>query len=300
MNAITGIYGYPNQYQTTVSPTGAGANQLDFEYARDFGLGTSPVYNLPINASMGYGYNTGVYPGMGMMGMGMMGINPYMMPTQQYLEYLNMDFKDRLNYDQELRQIARENSYTDGKSSKNYASATDGLTGSIREACNSLQTVIVEGESDQIVTQFERIVNSLRNSPLYTRLQEEFKDDPVRLEMTLRNCAKEQFQAATGQDLKAMIQQHCDSALANSFWNTVSFGNAQRYSAEDIIAKIEGSDTPKAVQGKKVVGKVAGVLAGIGSGAAAGAVIGTFGGPIGWGVGAIVGGIAGLVGAITS
>ena len=297
MNGITGIYGYPNLYQPTVNPTGAGAVQLDADYARDFGLGVSPVYNLPINASMGYGYNMGMYPGMGI---GMMGMSPYMMPTQQYLEYLNMDFKDRLNYDQELRDLARENSYVDGKSSKNYASATDGLTGSIRSACDSLQTVIVEGESDQIVTQFEKIVNSLRNSPLYTRLQEEFKDDPVRLEMTLRNCAKEQFQAVTGQDLKAMIQQHCDTALTNAFWNTISFGHAQHYSAEDIIAKIEGSDTPKAVNGKKIVGKVGGVLASMGAGAAAGVAIGSIGGPIGWVGGMVIGGIAGLVGAFTS
>lgn len=296
MSGITGFYGYPSQFSAVASPTGQAANLLAADYARDFGLGTSPVYNLPIDVSMGYGYNMGMYPGMGMMGM----MNPYMMPTKQYLEYLNMDFKDRLNYDQELRDIARENSYTDGKSSKNYAVATDGLTGSIREACNSLQTVIIEGESDQIVTQFEKIVNSLRNSPLYERLKSEFKDDPVRLEMTLRNCAKEQFQAATGQDMKAMIQEHCDSELVNSFWNTISFGNAQKYSAEDIIAKVEGSQTPKSTKGKQIAGKVGGVLAGMGAGAAAGAAIGTIGGPIGWLGGAIIGGIAGLVGAFTS
>lgn len=300
MLGITGFYGYPNQYTAIANPTGMAANQLAADYARDFGLGTSPVYNLPIDVSMGYGYNAGMgmYPGMGMGMMGLM--NPYMMPTKQYLEYLNMDFKDRLEYDQDLRNIARENAYTDGKSSKNYASATDGLTGSIREACNSLQTVIVEGESDQIVTQFERIVNALRNSPLYERLKSEFKDDPARLEMTLRNCAKEQFQAATGQDMKAMIQQHCDSELVNSFWNTISFGNAQNYSAEDVIAKIEGSYSPKSTSGKRIVGKVGGVLAGIGTGAVAGLAVGALGGPIGWIGGAIVGGVAGLIGAFTS
>ena len=296
MTGTLGIYGLPPMYNPIASPTGVAANQLAADYARDFGLGTSPVYNLPISSSMGYGYNMGMYPGMGMMGM----MNPYMMPTQQYLEYPNMDFKDRLNYDRELRDLARESSYTEGKSAKNYAAATDGLTGSIREACNALQTVVVEGESDQIVTQFERIVNSLRHSPLYERLQNEFKDDPVRLEMTLRNCAKEQFQAATGQDLKAMIQEHCDSELVNSFWNTISFGNAQKYSAEDIIAKIEGSQTPKATSGKKIVGKVGGVLAGMGAGAAAGVAIGAIGGPIGWVGGLIIGGVAGLVGALTS
>ena len=63
-------------------------------------------------------------------------------------------------------------------------------------------------------------------------MQQEIKDNPAMLEMTLRNCAKEQFQAVTGQDLKAMIQQNCDGTLANSFWNTITFGNAQKYSSE--------------------------------------------------------------------
>lgn len=296
MNGISGIYGYPNQYQSVASPVGAGATDLNSQYAQDFGLGTSPVYNLPIDVNMGYAYG-GMMPGMGM---GMMPgmYNPYMMMSPKYIEYLNMDFKDRLAYDAELRDAARETQYGEGKSSKNYASANDGLTGSIREACNSLQTVIIEGESDQIPVQFERIVNALRHSPLYVRLQQEFKDDPVRLEATLRNCAKEQFQAATGQDLKAMIQESCDSSLANAFWNTISFGNAQKYSAEEIISKIEGTQTPKSERTKVIFGKTGGVLAGIGAGAAAGAAIGTFGGPIGWGVGAIVGGAAGLISAI--
>ena len=288
MNGISGMYGYPNQYQSVANPVGAGAVDLNSQYAQDFGLGTSPVYGLPMDINMGYGYGGGMLPGMGMY-------NPYMM-SPRYTEYLNMDFKDRLAYDAELRGAAREIQYGEGKSTKDYASATDGLTGSIREACNSLQTVIIEGESDQIPVQFERIVNALRHSPLYARLQTEFKDDPVRLEATLRNCAKEQFQAATGQDLKAMIQEHCDSALSNAFWNTISFGNAQKYSADDIISKIEGTQTPKSVKTKEFFGKAGGVLAGVGAGAA----VGCFGGPIGAIVGGVIGGAVGLVGALTS
>lgn len=294
MNGISGFYGYPNQYQSVASPIGAGATDLNSQYAQDFGLGTSPVYNLPIDVNMGYAYGGGMMPGMG-MGMMMPGMyNPYMMMSPKYIEYLNMDFKDRLAYDAELRDAARETQYGEGKSSKNYASATDGLTGSIREACNSLQTVIIEGESDQIPVQFEKIVNSLRHSPLYVRLQQEFKDDPVRLEATLRNCAKEQFQAATGQDLKAMIQENCDSSLANAFWNTLSFGNAQKYSAEEIISKIEGTQTPKSEKPKVIFGKAGGVLAAVGTGVAAGSI---FGGPL---IGGVIGGAVGLIGALIS
>lgn len=304
MTSIASLYGYPQLYQTTASPMGNAATQLDAEYARDFGLGTSPVYNLPINANMGYGnYGYGMGMGMGAYGMGMgmgMYMNPYMMPTQQYLEYLNMNPKERLKYDSELRDMGREIQYNEGKSAKNYAAATDGQTGPMREACRALQTVIIEGESDQIVKQFERIVTSLRNSSLYTRFKEEYAGDTVGLEMALRNSAKEQFQAATGQDLTAMIQEHCDSALANGFWNTISFGNAQKYSAEDIIAKINGTQTPKTASGNAVVGKAGGVLASMGAGAAAGVAIGTIGGPIGWLGGMLIGGAAGLIGAFVS
>ena len=285
MNGISGFYGYPNPYQmsATATASGNGLTELNAGFYQHFGLGNVPVYDMSMAGSMA---GMGNPYAIGGMGMGMYGMNQQYWP--QYLKYMNMDYKDRLAYDYDLRNIAREQYYQEGKDAKNYASATDGLTGSIREACNALQTVVIEGESDQIVAQFERIVNTLRQSPLYTRLQQEFKDNPAMLELTLRNCAREQFHAVTGQDLKALIQQNCDSALGNAFWNTISFGNAQTYSAEDIIAKMEGSQTPKSTRTKEVVGKVGGVTATTGTGAAIGACVG---GP----VGAIVGGIAGLI-----
>ncbi len=283
MNGISGFYGYPNPYQMSAMATasGNGLTELNAGFYQHFGLGNVPVYDMSMAGSM-----AGMGNPYAIGGMGMYGMNQQYWP--QYLKYMNMDYKDRLAYDYDLRNIAREQYYQEGKDAKNYASATDGLTGSIREACNALQTVVIEGESDQIVAQFERIVNTLRQSPLYTRLQQEFKDNPAMLELTLRNCAREQFHAVTGQDLKALIQQNCDSALGNAFWNTISFGNAQTYSAEDIIAKMEGSQTPKSTRTKEVVGKVGGVTATTGTGAAIGACVG---GP----VGAIVGGIAGLI-----
>ena len=289
MNLISGFYGYPNPYQmsATATASGNGLTELNAGFYQHFGLGNVPVYDMSIAGSM-----AGMGNPYAIGGMGMYGMNQQYWP--QYLKYMNMDYKDRLAYDYDLRNIAREQYYQEGKDAKNYASATDGLTGSIREACNALQTVVIEGESDQIVAQFERIVNTLRQSPLYTRLQQEFKDDPAMLELTLRNCAREQFHAVTGQDLKALIQQNCDGALGNAFWNTISFGNAQTYSAEDIIAKMEGSQTPKSTRTKEVVGKVGGVTATTGTGAAIGACVG---GPIGAVVGGVAGFIAGILGA---
>lgn len=290
-SAINGYMGYPSQFQVQANPTGAGAMNLNADFARDFGLNMAPIYNLPMDVSMGYGMGSGMY---GMNGMyGMYGMNPYMM-NQQYLKYINMDYKDRLRYDADLRKIAAEIQYESSKNTQNYAVATDGLTGSIREACNSLQTVVIEGQSDQIVRQFEGLVDMLRRSPLSIKLKEEFKDDPIVWEKTLRNYAKEQFQAATGQDLKALIQQHCDSELSNSFWDTISFGNAQTYSAEEIIAKLEGSEAPKHIKGKKIIGKVGGATATTALGAAVGTA---FCPGLGTLVGAGVGCIAGIFGA---
>ena len=293
MNGISsaGFYGYPNPYQmmATATASGSGLTDLNAGFYQHFGLGNVPVYDMSIRGAAGG--MTNPYA-MGAMGMGMYGINPQYWP--QYLKYMNMDYKDRLAYDYDLRNLAREQYYQEGKDAKNYASATDGLTGSIREACNSLQTVVIEGESDQIVEQFERIVNTLRQSPLYTRLQQEFKDNPAMLEMTLRNCAKEQFQAVTGQDLKAMIQQNCDGTPANSFWNTITFGNAQKYSAEEVIAKMEGSEPPKSEKTKSLAGKIGGATATTGTGAAIGFMVG---GPIGALVGGAAGLIAGVIGA---
>ena len=291
MNGISSAGYYSNPYQmiATATASGNGLTDLNAGFYQHFGLGNMPVYDMSINGAMGGMANPYA---MGAMGMGMYGMNPQYWP--QYLKYMNMDYKDRLAYDYDLRNLAREHYYQEGKDAKNYASATDGLTGSIREACNALQTVVIEGESDQIVEESERIVNTLRQSPLYTRLQQEFKDNPAMLEMTLRNCAKEQFQAVTGQDLKAMIQQNCDGTLANSFWNTITFGNAQKYSSEEVIAKMEGSEPPKSEKTKALAGKIGGATATTGTGAAIGFMVG---GPIGALVGGAAGLIAGVIGA---
>lgn len=298
VNAIGNPYSFQNTYQSAPitgndsmqnSSMPYGSTQLQADYARDFGLGYAPVYNASVSGFANYGY-PGMYGGM---------YNPYM-PSQQYLEYLNMTPKDRLAYDYELRDDAREFQYNDGKSSKRYAVANDGLTGAIRTTCKALQGAIIEGETDQIMEQFHRLKESIRNSTLYERLKEEFKDDPVGLEDTLSNCVMEQFMAATGQDLQTMIREHCDSSLEHAFWKTVTFGHYHAHSADDIISRMNGMQTPKSTNGKAIAGKVGGVLAGMGTGALAGAAIGAFGGPIGWGIGAIAGGIVSLISAIAN
>ena len=144
MNGISGFYGYPNPYQVVANPTGAALTELNANFSREFGLSTPPIYNLPLDVNMGFGMPQmggmagGAYmnPYMMMnMGMGMM--NPYMMMSPTYRNYINMDYKDRLAYDLDLRNAARENQLKEGKAEKNYAAANDGLKGAIRSASNT-------------------------------------------------------------------------------------------------------------------------------------------------------------------
>ena len=108
MNGIsaTGFYGYPNPYQMTATATasGNGLTELNAGFYQHFGLGNVPVYDMTINGAMGG--MTNPYA-MGMYGMGgMYGMNQEYWP--QYLKYLNMDYKDRLAYDYDIRNLSRE------------------------------------------------------------------------------------------------------------------------------------------------------------------------------------------------
>lgn len=60
-------------------------------------------------------YNTGIYGG------GMYGGYGFMMPrySQAYLNYINMDYKDRLNYDHAYNQAAREFNHVDPEAQNN-------------------------------------------------------------------------------------------------------------------------------------------------------------------------------------
>ena len=88
-----------------------------------------------------------------------------------------------------------------------------------------------------------------------------------------------------------------DAALAvNGFWDALSFGNAQRYTAEEVIARLEGTEAPKSDKVKKTVGKVGACT----TYAATGALIGAIGGPVGAAIGAGVGAVVGIIGSICS
>lgn len=285
---ISGL-GYPNYFSAQATASANAQPWLNAETANSFGLATPPVYNLQMDVNSGYG--SGMYGGgYGGYGMGM----GFMMPrySKAYLDYINMDYKDRLNYDHQYNQAARDFSFREGQSAKQFAALSDGQTGNISMACRSLQAAITDGDTDQVVREFERIVNALKATPIYDKLRAEGAHTPEQIDLQIRDTAFRQFQAATGQDLTEMISARCDGAVANGFFNTITFGNSQKYSKEEMISKLYGKNPPKATQALKVTGKVGGVLVGIGAGAAVGSL---FGGPL---IGGVIGGIIGGIGAL--
>lgn len=294
MTMPIGGIGYPDYFSAQAFPSAAGQPWLNQQTADDFGFAQNPVYNLGMNYNAGYGY-----PGMGMgmgggYGMGM-GMGMGMMPrySQSYIDYVNMDYKDRLSYDHDYNQAAREFNFKEGRNAKQYSALADGETGNISMTCRALNAAIVDGDTDQVVGQFRRIVNSLKASPIYDKLKAEGAYTDEEIDLQLKDTAFRQFQAATGQDLTQLIDANCDSSIANGFFRTISLGNSQHYSKEEMISKLYEKPLPHSTNVKKMAGKTAGVLTYIGAGAA----LGSLAGPIGTGVGAVVGGAMGLFGA---
>ena len=290
MNPVSAAY--PSYFSAVPGNTGAAQQYLNNEFAKDFGCQNVPVYTLPMDYTMGYGNpymgEAGVM-GSGMMYPGAMGLGLGLYPgrgmSQAYLNYINMDYKDRIAYMQQVEQAARQSQFESNRTGKQYAVLEDGQVGAIMDACRSLQAVVMEGETDQIAQQFETVVSMLKATPLYDQLREQGYHTERALDRALRNCAYEQFKAATGQDLDQMIHDQCSGAFSNSFKNGMTFGGAQKFSREDLIARLHGYEVPNDVPTVKALGKAASVTTYLGTGLA----IGSIGGPIGAGVGALVG-----------
>ena len=291
MNPISAAY--PSYFSVNPGNAGAAQDYLNSEFAKDFGIQTVPSYTLPMDYTLGYGspyMGAAGIAGSGMMYPGAMGLGLGLYPgrgmSKAYLDYINMDYKQRLAYMHELEHAAMQNRFDTSRTSKQFAVLEDGQVGAIMDACRSLQAVVTEGETDQIVKQFETVVSMLKATPLYDELKAQGYHTERALDRALRNCAYEQFKAATGQDLDQMIHENCSGAFSNSFKNGMSFGGAQKFSREDLIARLHGYETPNDVPAAKALGKTASVATYLGAGAAIGAI----GGP----VGAVIGGIAGL------
>ena len=180
---------YPTYFSAVPGNAGAAQQYLQNEFAKDFGIQTVPNYTLPMDYTMGYGSpymgTAGLmYPGG--MGLGL-GLYPGRGMSQAYLNYINMDYKDRLAYMHELEHAAMQQQFDTNRTSQQYAVLADGQVGAIMDACRSLQAVVVEGETDQIVQQFETVVSMLKATPLYDELQKQGYHTERALDRALRN-----------------------------------------------------------------------------------------------------------------
>ena len=285
------------------------------EYSRDFGLGSTPgTYDASVGGNMSY-----MMPGMGMpsmgmgmpgMGYGMYGMGMYPPYTKSYLDYMNMDYKERLAYDHDYKQTSREYTVLDAKNAKQYAIFGDNATGNISEACQALEYVVIHGQTDQIPHQFSRIVLALKASPLYDKLQESGAYTKEQIDLQLVNAAKNHFKTATGQDLDHLMYENCKGNFGNGLVNVLTFGGGQNNSREEIEAKMKGTLPDKNTDRIKTWGKVAGtatytaagagIAYGIGCAIASGAAAGSFVPGIGTAIGAVVGLGIGIVGWLAS
>lgn len=285
--------GMPGYFSAQTYPTGGGRDWLNQQFMNNWGFASTPVYDLPMDVNMGYGGGmTSPYAGGAGYGMGYGGA--FMMPrySKAYLDYINMDYKDRLVYDYDYNQTARQYNHLEGRNAKQYAALADGETGSISYTCRSLQNALAQGDTDQVSREFERIVAALKGSPIYDKLRADGAHTEEQIDLCLRNAAFEQYMAATGRDLAADVSQNCDGAIANGFFNTLTFGHGQKYSKEEMMSNLYGKKPPHSTEMKKAFGKLGGVTTFAAAGALAGLAIPVVGPLVGGAIGAVVGTVA--------
>ncbi len=291
--------GFPNYFSAQTYPSGAAKQWLNQQFMNNWGFATTPVYDLPMNVNMGYASGmTSPYAGSMNYGSGYgLGYGgAFMMPrySKAYLDYINMDYKDRLAYDYDYNQTARAYDHLESRNAKQYAALADGETGNISFMCRSLQNALAQGDTDQVTREFERLVASLKGSHIYDKLRAEGAHTEEQIDLCIRNAAFEQYMAATGRDLATDISQKCDGAIANGFFSTLTFGHGQKYSKEEMISKLYGKKPPQSTEIKKAVGKLGGVVAYAGAGALTLGWIPVIGPLLGAGIGAGVGILASM------
>ena len=178
-------------------------------------------------------------------------MNPYMNP------YMSNDY-----YNQMQNYYQRQNQFDLSINSPEYA---------IQGALSNLNEKIVTNEQNQIRDAVDNVVEALRTKY------------PNATEAELRRSVSHTYAQAYGQPLVQAIRENGSSSFWQGFKQVITFGIADKYTAEDNIEYITGQK-----QGRKTtIGKIAGRAA---AGAAIGALIPGF-----HIAGAIIGGILGAI-----
>lgn len=256
--------------------------------------GTSNNYGNYGGYSSGYsgGYNSGYNSGYNVNSINWNSDEFAGMTTEQ---------KMQKSMDLQLKQLEFQNTYNlkaaELQVNQNKAMAgvnvqANGQNLAIQDQATTIASMITQGKNDQVIPQFNELVEMLRTKPEYLQLDDR----------ELRATAKDYFKQVAGRPIEDMVNEHCAGGFGNAFVNTLSFGLlGSQSSKEDILANLTGTNKTNDDSVAKVAGST---LGGATTGAAIGGVIGGFCGagvfswataPIGAGIGAIVGGIAGLI-----
>ncbi len=143
--------------------------------------------------------------------------------------------------------------------------------------CKAIADVISEGQEDEVLTEFNELVSTLKSQPQYAQCNDQ----------ELKAIAQDVFANMTGMSLTDAIKTNCESSFKTGL-NLLNPFDRDSVSKEDLLAEVNGTKK-KAGSG---ISKALGGAASVGT-VAAGAGIGfAVGGPIGAVVGAGIGWIA--------
>lgn len=185
------------------------------------------------------------------------------------------------NSTQQIQQYYNMNAQQQG-----YMNMGNVQNADIAKQCTAISTVISQGQEDQVMAEYNQLVDAIRNQPgnqMYTESQ-------------IKSLADSAYYNATGKTLTDVIEQNCDSSFETGF-NIINPFDNDKTSKEELIAELNGTKVKDGTGAAKVAGNAAGGAAAAG---VIGAGIGTLicpgpGTLIGAGVGAVVGAVGGLI-----
>ncbi len=152
----------------------------------------------------------------------------------------------------------------------------------IQDQCTSIATVLSNGQEDEVLSEFNELVSTLRSQEQYAQCSDQ----------ELRAMAKNIFQNMTGISLTDAINQNCSSSFTTGLKNVLNPFGDDSVSKEDLLAEINGTKKKKGADASKVVGEVAGIAGCAAGGAGVGFLVA---GPVGAAVGGVIGGAVGLI-----
>ncbi len=226
--AAAGLYGlYPNLYNNQVA-----LNDLTgLDIYPPYGMGIDPM--LSMNGSI-----FGAYPGMGMGGMYM----PFM-PTftgggynyedyyKNYQKYQDFMIDNQINYQQKMRNAnLRINAPEEG----------------IVKQATILHEKIIQNEQQQIQQAYKTFKESVR--AMYGDADE----------TQIANRASTLYKQVNGCSVTDDIRKHGRDSFTQGFLQTLTFGFADKKTAEENIAELTGQPVGRSENAKKMAGNVVG------------------------------------------